>query len=133
MNSKLLAGLALSAVAAAFAPAASAGDFDGSKPLICAPVQAMECYAGEECKMGLPDAVGAPAFMRIDFGQRRVVGPKRSSAIESVTADDTQLLLQGIELGHAWSMSLNHQTGKMILSLVGKDVAFVLFGSCTPQ
>jgi hypothetical protein len=133
MNSRLFAGLALSAVAAAFAPAASAGDFDGSKPLICAPVQAMECYAGEECKMGLPDAVGAPAFMRIDFTQRRVVGPKRSSAIESVTADETQLLLQGIELGHAWSMSLNHQTGKMVLSLVGKDVAFVLFGSCTPQ
>lgn len=133
MNSKILAGFALSALAAAFAPVASAGDFDGSKPLICAPVQAMECYAGEECSMGLPDAVGAPAFMRIDFSQRRMVGPKRSSAIESVTADETQLLLQGIELGHAWSMALNHQTGKMILSLVGKDVAFVLFGSCTPQ
>lgn len=133
MNSKTLAGFALSALAAASAPAASAGDFDGSTPLICAPVQAMECYAGEECKMGLPEAVGAPAFMRIDFSQRRVVGPKRSSAIESVTADETQLLLQGLELGHAWSMSLNHQTGKMILSLVGKDVAFVLFGSCTPQ
>jgi hypothetical protein len=132
MNSKILQGAVLSALAGFSFSAASAGDFDGSKPLICAPVQAMECYAGEKCEMGLPDAVGAPAFMRIDFGQRRVVGPKRSSAIESVTADEHQLLLQGVELGHAWSMSLNHQTGKMILSLVGKDVAFVLFGSCTP-
>jgi len=43
------------------------------------------------------------------------------------------LLMQGIELGHAWSMALDHKTGKMILSLVGNDVAFVLFGSCTPQ
>ena len=55
------------------------------------------------------------------------------SAIESITADEHQLLLQGVEFGHAWSMSLNHSTGKMILALVGKDVAFVLFGSCTPQ
>jgi hypothetical protein len=30
-------------------------------------------------------------------------------------------------------MSFSRQTGKMTLSLVGKDVAFVLSGSCTPQ
>ena len=71
--------------------------------------------------------------MRIDFTQRRVVGPKRSSAIESITADENQLLLQGVELGYAWSISLNLQTGKTVSSLVGKDVAFVLFGACTPQ
>jgi len=133
MNMRILKGAALSALVWALGSSAHAGDFDGSKPLICAPVQAMECYAGEDCKTGLPEAVGAPAFMRIDFTQRRVVGPKRSSAIESITADETQLLLQGIELGHAWSMSLNHGNGKMILSLVGNDVAFVLFGACTPQ
>jgi len=134
MYTRILKGAALSTLVWSLgSTTAIAGDFDGSKPLICAPVQAMECYAGEECKMGLPEAVGAPAFMRIDFNQRRVVGPKRSSAIDSVTADEHQLLLQGVELGHAWSMSLNHGTGKMILSLVGKDVAFVLFGSCTPQ
>jgi hypothetical protein len=133
MNIRLLKGATLSALIWTLGATANARDFDGSKPLICAPVQAMECYAGEECKMGLPEAVGAPAFMRIDFAQRRVVGPKRSSAIDSVTADEHQLLLQGVEFGHAWSMSLNHGTGKMILTLVGKDVAFVLFGSCTPQ
>lgn len=133
MNMRILKGAALSALVWSLGPAALAGDFDGSKPLICAPVQAMECYAGEECKMELPDAVGAPAFMRIDFTQRRVVGPKRSSAIESITADENQLLMQGIELGQAWSMALNQKTGKMILSLVGNDVAFVLFGACTPR
>jgi hypothetical protein len=133
MYTRILKGAALSALVWTLGSTAIARDFDGSKPLICAPVQAMECYAGEECKMGLPEAVGAPAFMRIDFIQRRVVGPKRSSAIETITADERQLLMQGIELGHAWSMSLNHGTGKMILTLAGNDVAFVLFGACTPQ
>jgi len=133
MDIRLLKGAALSALIWALGSAVHAGDFDGSKPLICAPVQAMECYAGEECKMGLPEAVGAPAFMRIDFTQRRVVGPKRSSAIETITADENQLLMQGIELGHAWSLALNYESGKMILTLAGNDVAFVLFGACTPQ
>jgi hypothetical protein len=133
MNIRLLKGAALSALIWALGSTVHAGDFDGSKPLICAPVQAMECYAGEECKMELPEAVGAPAFMRIDFNQRRVVGPKRSSAIETITADERQLLMQGIELGHAWSLALNYESGKMILTLAGNDVAFVLFGACTPQ
>ncbi|MFZ0105523.1 MAG: hypothetical protein WAK92_01525 [Thiobacillus sp.] len=133
MNIRLLKGAALSALIWALGSTVHAGDFDGSKLLICAPVQAMECYAGEECKMELPEAVGAPAFMRIDFNQRRVVGPKRSSAIETITADERQLLMQGIELGHAWSLALNYESGKMILTLAGNDVAFVLFGACTPQ
>jgi hypothetical protein len=133
MYTRILKGAALSALVWALGSTANARDFDGSKPLICAPVQAMECYAGDDCKMGLPEAVGAPAFMRIDFAQRRVVGPKRSSAIETITADERQLLMQGIELGHAWSLALNYESGKMILTLAGNDVAFVLFGACTPQ
>ena len=47
MNSKILMGFALSTLSATLAPSVSGADFDGSKPLICAPVQAMECYAGE--------------------------------------------------------------------------------------
>ena len=39
---------------------ASAGDFDGSKLLICAPVEAIDCAPGEMCKKGAPADVGVP-------------------------------------------------------------------------
>ena len=111
---------------------AIAGDFDGSKTLICAPVEAMECYAGEGCEKGIPDDVGAPPFMRIDFSRKVIVGPKRTSPIRAMEKDDKQILLQGTELGLAWSMALNVENGKMVNTFSSRDGAFVLFGACTP-
>jgi hypothetical protein len=112
--------------------AAIAGDFDGSKQLICAPVEAMECHSGEKCEAGIPDDVGAPAFMRIDFARKVIVGPKRTSPIRSMDKDEKQILLQGTELGLAWSMALNITDGKMVSTFSSRDGAYVLFGSCTP-
>ena len=59
-----------------------AGDFDGSKPLICAPVEAIGCVAGEACTKGRPAAIGAPNFLRIDFAQKVIVGPKPTPPIQ---------------------------------------------------
>lgn len=112
--------------------AAIAGDFDGSKKLICAPVEAMECSSGIGCDAGIPDDVGAPAFMRIDFARKVIVGPKRTSPIRSVDKDENQILLQGTELGLGWSMAINTADGKMVSTFSNRDGAFVLFGACTP-
>jgi len=112
--------------------AAMAGDFDGSKKLICAPVQAFECSAGEKCEAGIPDDVGAPAFMQIDFAKKVIVGPKRTSPIRSMDKDEKQILLQGTELGLAWSMAINADDGKLVSTFSSRDGAFVLFGACTP-
>ena len=122
----------LAALVWALSSTAIARDFDGSKPLICAPVEAMECHSGEKCETGIPDDVGAPAFMRIDFAKKVIVGPKRTSPILSMDKDDKQILLQGTELGLAWSMALHTTTGKMVSTFSSRDGAFVLFGSCTP-
>ena len=120
------------ALALALGSTAIAGDFDGSKLLICAPVEAMECHTGEGCEPGTPDDVGAPAFMRVDFAKKVIVGPKRTSPIRSMDKEEKQILLQGTELGLAWSMALNSADGKMVLTLSNRDGAFVLFGACTP-
>lgn len=112
--------------------AAIAGDFDGSRKLICAPVQVMECYPGEGCGAGLPEEVGAPAFMRVDFDKKTIVGPKRTSPIRSMEKDENQILMQGTELGMAWSMALDIESGRMVTSFSTRDGAYVLFGSCTP-
>jgi len=124
--------LSLAALIWSLGSPAFAADFDGTKPLICAPVEAMECHTGEGCEKGIPDDIGAPAFMRIDFTKKVIVGPKRTSPIRAMEKDDKQILLQGTELGLAWSMALNVENGKMVSTFSSRDGAFVLFGACTP-
>jgi hypothetical protein len=123
-----LAALPLLALGAA---PAGAGDFDGSRVLICAPVQAFDCAAGEDCGKGLPDEIGAPAFMRIDVPNKAVMGPKRTTSILFVDKSDAQLLLQGTELGYAWSIAVDRETGRMTATLANRENAIVLFGACT--
>jgi hypothetical protein len=124
-------GIALAVAAMAGTPAARAGGFDGSTPLICATVQAMECVAGEDCTRGLASDIGAPVFMRIDFAQKAVIGPQRSSPVRHMEATERQLLLQGTELGFAWSIALDKDTGDMSATLVDRGGVIVLFGACT--
>jgi hypothetical protein len=114
------------------ASASLAADFDGSKPLICAPVSAIDCNRGDDCLAGLPEDIGAPAFMRLDFAKKAVIGPKTSSPIllQEKTAD--QLLLQGREGRFGWTMALASVSGEMTLTLVSTKAAYVLYGSCTP-
>jgi len=123
-----LATLSLAAVASA----SHAADFDGSKQLICAPVEAMDCTSGEPCRRGLPAEIGAPKFLHIDFAKKVVLGTQRSSPIAAMETSATQLLLQGSELGYAWSIALDQESGQMTATLTDREGAFVLFGSCIP-
>jgi hypothetical protein len=111
----------------------NAADFDGSQPLICATIQALDCVAGDECLDGEAVDVGAPVFMRIDFDKKVVIGPKRTTPIALMTDQAEQMLLQGHELGFGWTIAVNKTTGEMSASLVDRDGAYVLFGSCTPR
>jgi hypothetical protein len=120
------------AVLAWLTAGAAAGDFDGSKLLLCASVEAIDCASGEECKKGRPDDIGAPNFLRIDVAQKVIIGSKRTTPILFVDKSDDQLLLQGKELGYGWTLVLDQESGKMTATLVNREEVFVLFGSCTP-
>jgi hypothetical protein len=111
---------------------AAAADFDGSKLLICATVEAMDCASGQTCTKGRPEDIDAPAFMRIDFKKKTIVGPKRTTKIVSLERGGQQLLLQGTELGYGWTLALDQASGKMAVTLANREGVFVLFGSCTP-
>jgi len=128
-----LHALLLPALSILLALPAAAADFDGSKPLICAPVTAIDCLRGESCLSGLPEEFGAPAFMRIDFGKKIVAGPKTTTNILLLNKDKDQLLLQGREGGFGWNMALATDSGEMTLTLTNRHGTYVLFGSCTLQ
>jgi hypothetical protein len=124
-----VAGVAL-LLAMSTAPAA---DFDGSKNLICAPVEVNDCIAVDGCTKTVPSEVGAPAFIRIDFGQQAMVGPKRASPIKVIEKSDQELLLMGTELGYGWTVALDQVSGEMAVTMTNGVGSFVFFGSCTPQ
>lgn len=124
--------IAAVAALALFANCGLASDFDGSKRLICANTEASDCGPGQSCVRARADEVGAPTFIRIDFAQKSIVGPKRTSPIVTQEKSGNQVLLQGTELGYAWSLALDTMTGRMSATLVDRDGAIVLFGTCTP-
>jgi hypothetical protein len=114
---------------------ALAGDFDGSKPLVCAMIEAFECGPDTGCESGTPESNGLSRFLRVDVGKKEVRTTKqlqeRASKIEKVDHAEGVLLLNGTQNGRGWNLTINETTGYMVLSVAGDQVAFVVFGACT--
>jgi len=110
----------------------AAADFDGKTALICATVDAHSCDPGEICERALPADIGLPQFMRIDFAKKTIRGTSRTTPIESMAKTPGQILMQGTELGFAWTLVLDSTTGEMTSTLANRDHTYVMFGACTP-
>jgi hypothetical protein len=104
---------------------------DGTKPLICASMQAVSCAPGEECERGLPESIGAPQFLRIDFAKKEIIGPKRSAQILFMEKSDEQISMQGFELGMGWTLAIDRATGKAVITFANREQGIVIFGACT--
>ena len=117
---------------------ARAGDFDGSKPLICAVIQTIACPRNEDIEVGTAEDVDLPQFFFIDFEKRLVTGKMsggevRETKIESLKHEDGMLILQGVQRGKAWSAVINEETGKTTITGANDVAGFVVFAACTPK
>ena len=112
---------------------ASAADFDGSVPLICATVEARDCVLGDECFSGNPADLGAPHFIRVNFKKKLMIGEQITSPILTMAQQGSQLIMQGTELDFGWSFALQQSSGRFSVSLTNSEGAFLLYGSCTPE
>lgn len=110
-----------------------AADFDGNRPLLCATVDAHDCDPGEICLRALAAELGVPQFLRIDFAKQVVTGPQRATAIRFMDNGLEQILMQGTELGYAWTIVLDKTDGSLTVTLVNREDTLVLFGACTPM
>jgi hypothetical protein len=126
-----LALVAVTAMTALGSATLEAAEFDGSKPLVCATVDAHACDPGKVCLRALPAELGAPQFLRIDFAKKTVAGPQRTTQIRFMQTDQNQILLQGTEFSFAWTMVLDREDGTITVTLVNSENALVLFGACT--
>lgn len=140
MKNTLAIVLMFLAVSPGVAPAAG---LDGSQPLLCASNTVIECLPVEGCRQVSPQAVAAPAFLRLDFASKTLSaagadGAGRSSIIERSETIDSKLILQGAEDGiegvrdgTGWTIAIATDTGRMVLTAAGDDAAFTIFGACT--
>ena len=121
---------------------ASAGDFDGSKELMCACMRVIECAADGNCVEASAEEIGIPQFLSVNFEEKTISAPQwgetqTPSPIENFERIDGKLILQGAEDGYrevrdgvGWSMAISEETGKMVLTESGDQAAFVIFGAC---
>ena len=124
---------------------APAADFDGSRSLICASVDVIECDEGEACREVTPESINAPRFLKVNFQEKKIStragsADKRTTEIQHMGRVDGKLILQGMEDGVegvrdglGWSLAISEETGKMVLTGSGDQVGFVLFGACIPD
>jgi hypothetical protein len=115
--------------------------YDGSDPLLCTLMTAQSCGI-TACEPASEDDLGGVKHLVVDFKRKRVASPGTGvdAPITTVKRVDNRLFLQGIneqsgedqDDARSWTMAIADPTGMMTLSVVGEEVAFVIFGACTP-
>lgn len=126
-----LAGMMLFASGTAVAKEA----YDGSVNFICATQGVMACVDGAICSRGQPRDFDMPDFMMVDFKGKVIRafydGDKEAtSSIKNMEKSGSQLILQGVENDHGWSVAVHRESGRMNVGVAGSEVSFTLFGAC---
>jgi len=137
-SKRIGAAAGLAAASALFAAGASAEGLDGSRNMVCAAVSVVACTEDHACFQGLAKHFGLPKVMIVDMNAKLVRGSaesgyKQDSPIKNAESTGSQFIVQGVENGHGWSMSVDRATGRMATILSGELVSYMIFGTCTAQ
>jgi len=134
-----LIAIGLLALVTIMMPAAAiAADFDGSRPLLIAIIDVIECHPGGDCEKVSPRDARLPRFFEIDFKKKEIseIGDaqdERRTAIQSMTQEEGLLILQGAQNGRGWSVTITEANGDAVIAVSDPMSGFVLFGACTPR
>ena len=114
-----------------------ADDLTEANRFLCAAVQATVCYEDGECEIDLPWNLNIPAFIEVDFDAKRLSsttasGLNRTTPIKHVDRQDGTIVLQGFEMGRAFSWVITEATGQVTVAVAFEGAAVAVFGSCTP-
>jgi hypothetical protein len=138
IRTRLLSATAILGITLLASSTANAKDeIDGSANLICAAFDVMACLEGGKCARGEARSFEMPEFMNVDFKKKMVHATYDSesektanSPIKNSEVSGNQLILQGVENNHGWTMAINRESGRMSLAVVGYEVSFSIFGAC---
>ena len=122
-----------------------AGNFDGSVTLLFASQEVYECGFMSGCQEIEAADINLPSFLIIDFKKKTITatpesGNKNVTAIKRIEKMDGVLFIQGAEDGYkdvedgvGWTVSIEQDSGKGVLTLATPGSGVVVFGVCTPR
>ena len=100
-------------------------DFDGSKNMICASMDVMECVQGKSCETVSPEDINAPSFITLDVDSMEMaIKRKEGSAKREIRNKEHlegRLIIQGVGVDSpvGWTLTINEETGKMVITASG--------------
>ena len=114
-----------------------ADDLTGAGRFLCAAVQATRCLEGGECATDLPWSLNVPDFIEVDLDAKRLSttaasGENRATAIGYLIREDGRIVVQGFEMGRAFSLVITESSGRLAAAIAAEGRAVAVFGSCTP-
>ncbi len=130
-------GFTLALILALAGQTAWADDLAEANRFLCASVQATVCYEDGECAIDLPWNVNVPAFIEVDLETKQLRTTaaselNRTTPINHVDRKDGAIVLQGFEMGRAFSWIITEATGQVSVAVAFEGAAVAVFGSCTP-
>jgi len=128
--------ISLALCSLALAPSLIAENVQDSQNIVCATGTAVLCVENGDCFRVMPDEIDLPRFILIDTKKRTLSTTKlsnrpRNTQIERLARDGGRILIQGIEQGRAYSLSIEEDIG-LLTGVMAKDgVTLSVFGDCT--
>lgn len=121
---------------------ASAGDFDGTKALMCTCGDGLEYHRSGGQNPFNPESVGLPKTFVVDF-KSKLIRPTRDSVVQRrskikrTQRIEEKLVLQGaedgvegVDDGVGWSMAIEQGAGGFVITASGSHVGYIVFGRC---
>ena len=113
-----------------------ADDITDSNKLLCSSGQVLVCFEEGECLNLIPDEIGVPRFVVSDIKKGTLAttessGENRSTTIGNMERDGGRILLQGIDLGRAYSFLIDEETGRLTAAVSRDGLTVSVFGACT--
>jgi len=134
LSSGIVAGVIALMVAAA--PVA-ADDLTGADRFLCAPGEVTVCAMNGECTSGPPWEFNVPDFIEVDLEAgllktTEASGENRQTPIPRIVREDGLIVLQGLEMGRAFSFNIDEASGTMTAVAARNGLFVGAFGVCTP-
>jgi len=113
-----------------------ADDVSKSDRILCATNKIMLCFEDGECLEIMPQDVDMPQFIVVDIKKKllsttRASGENRTTKVKNFERADGKLIMQGVELGRAYSILIGESTGFMTASVARDGFTVSAFGACT--
>ena len=117
---------------------ALADDLTGHPRFLCAIGDVTMCNSDWVCETDSPSRFNIPDFIVFDLEARLLKTTEasyenRQTEILHVTREGGLIVLQGFEMGRAFSFNIDEATGRLTASAVRPGIFSGAFGVCTPM